>query len=61
MGEDDPALIGRGDALRIPAVDQFGAYSGNANASGPLRRYAREMLPKSQSFLEYSKRLHGGV
>ncbi|HEU5094448.1 MAG TPA: DUF4142 domain-containing protein [Reyranella sp.] len=47
--------------VQTAAVDQFGAYSGNANASGPLRRYAQEMLPKSQSFLEYAKRLHGGV
>lgn len=43
------------------AVNQFGAYGGNPNASGPLRRYAQEMLPKSQSFLEYAKRLAGGV
>ena len=43
------------------AVNQFGAYGGNVNASGPLRRYAQEMLPKSQSFFEYAKRLAGGV
>lgn len=47
--------------LQTAAVNQFGAYSGNFNASGPLRRYAQEMLPKSQSFLEYAKRLAGGV
>lgn len=43
------------------AVNQFGAYGGNSNASGPLRRYAQEMLPKSQAQLEYAKRLAGGV
>lgn len=47
--------------VQTAAVNQFGAYSGNSNASGPLRRYAQEMLPKSQSFLEYAKRLAGGV
>jgi putative membrane protein len=47
--------------LQTAAVNQFSAYSGNFNASGPLRRYAQDMLPKSQSFLEYSKRLSGGV
>ena len=43
------------------AVNQFGAYGGNPNANGSLRRYAQEMLPKSQSFLEYAQRLAGGV
>lgn len=47
--------------VQTAAVNQFGAYSGNSNASGPLRRYAQEMLPKSQQFLEYAKRLAGGV
>jgi putative membrane protein len=47
--------------VQTAAVNQFGAYSGNANASGPLRRYAQDMVPKSQSFLEYAKRLSGGV
>ena len=47
--------------VQSAAVNQFGAYSGNSNASGPLRRYAQEMLPKSQQFLEYAKRLAGGV
>lgn len=47
--------------VQTAAVNQFGAYSGNPNASGPLRRYAREMVPKSQSFLEYAKRLSGGI
>ena len=47
--------------LQNAAVNQFGAYGGNPNASGPLRRYAQEMLPKSQAQLEYAKRLSGGV
>jgi len=44
--------------VQTAAVDQYGAYSQNGK-SGPLRRYAQEMLPKSQSFLEYAKRLAG--
>ena len=47
--------------LQTAAVNQFGAYGGNSNASGPLRRYAQQMLPKSQSSLEFARRLSGGV
>jgi len=44
--------------LRVQAatVAQYGAYSQNGQ-SGPLRRYAQEMLPKQESFLEYARRL----
>ena len=45
--------------VQTAAVDQFGAYSENGK-SGPLRRYAQEILPPSKSFLEYAKRLAGG-
>jgi putative membrane protein len=47
--------------LQTAAVNQFGAYGSSVNASGPLRRYAQEMLPRSQSFLELAKRLAGSV
>jgi putative membrane protein len=47
--------------LQTAAVAQFGAYGSSVNASGPLRRYAQEMLPRSQSFLELAKRMAGGV
>lgn len=45
--------------VQTAAVEQIGAYSQNGQ-SGPLRRYAQEQFPKSQSFLEYAKRLAGG-
>jgi hypothetical protein len=45
--------------LQTAAVDQFGAYSENGK-SGPLKRYAQEVLPRSREFLEYAKRLAGG-
>ena len=45
--------------VQTAAVGQFGAYSENGK-SGPLRRYAQEMLPKSKEFLEYAKRIAGG-
>jgi putative membrane protein len=47
--------------LQTAAVAQFGAYGGNAGANGSLRRYAQQMLPKSQSNLEFAQRLGGGV
>jgi putative membrane protein len=46
-------------AVQTAAVDQMGAYSQNGS-SGPLRRYAQLMLPKSKMFLEYAQRLAGG-
>jgi putative membrane protein len=45
--------------IQTAAVAQYGAYSQNGK-SGPLRRYAQEMLPKQQAFLEYARRLAGG-
>jgi hypothetical protein len=45
--------------LRTAAVNQFGAHSGNYSGR-PLRRYAQEILPKSQSFFDYAKRLSDG-
>lgn len=44
--------------LQTAAVAQFGAYSQNGN-SGPLRRYAQEILPPSETFLEHAKRVAG--
>lgn len=44
--------------VQSAAVAQFGAYSENGK-SGPLRRYAQEVLPKSKEFLEYAKRIAG--
>ena len=44
--------------LQTAAVAQFGAYSQNGN-SGPLRRYAQEILPPSEAFLEHAKRVAG--
>ena len=43
-------------AVQTAAVHQFSAYSKNG-ASGPLRRYAKLMLPTSKMFLEYAHRL----
>jgi putative membrane protein len=44
--------------VQMAAVDQMGAYSQNGT-SGPLRRYAQQMLPKSKMLLEYAQRLSG--
>ncbi len=44
--------------VQTEAVAQYGAYSQNGQ-SGPLRRYAQRSYLKSQSFLEYAKRLVG--
>ena len=46
-------------AVQTAAEAQMGAYSQNGK-SGPLRRYAQEMLPKSKLLLEYAQRLAGG-
>jgi putative membrane protein len=43
-------------AVQTAAVHQFSAYSQNGT-SGPLRRYAKLMLPTSKMFLEYAHRL----
>jgi putative membrane protein len=57
--EFDTAYADAQVRLQTAAVAQFGAYSQNGS-SGPLRRYAQEILPQSQSFLEYAKRMAGG-
>lgn len=56
--EFDTAFAAAQLRVQTATVDQYGAYSQNGK-SGPLRRYAQETLPKSQSFLEYAKRLAG--
>jgi putative membrane protein len=54
------AAFGRAQlAVQTAAEAQMGAYSQNGS-SGPLRRYAQQMLPKSKMFLEYAQRLAGG-
>jgi putative membrane protein len=57
--EFDTAFANAQLRIQTAAVAQYGAYSQNGK-SGPLRRYAQEMLPKQQSFLEHAKRLAGG-
>jgi putative membrane protein len=57
--EFDKAYADAQVRLQTAAVAQFGAYSENGK-SGPLRRYAGEVLPKSKEFLEYAKRIAGG-
>jgi len=75
MGPKTTNLLAQLNALQGPAFDtafanaqlsvqtdaeaQFGAYSQNGK-SGPLRRYAQEILPKSQMQLEYARRIAGG-
>src|SRR5262245_13509796 len=60
QGKDfDKAYIDSQVRLQNAAVLQFGAYSPNGK-SGPLRRYAQEVLPPSKEFLEYAKRVAGG-
>lgn len=56
--EFDTAYADAQVRLQTAAVAQFGAYSQNGK-SGPLRRYAQEVLPPSKEFLEYAKRLAG--
>lgn len=58
--EFDKAYADAQVRLQTAAVAQFGAYSQNGK-SGPLRRYAQEILPPSQDFLEYAKRMAGGL
>lgn len=45
--------------IQADAVAQYGAYSQNGT-SGPLKKYAQMMYPKSKEFLEYAKRMAGG-
>ena len=58
--EFDKAYADAQVRLQTAAVAQFGAYSQNGK-SGPLRRYAQEVLPPSQEFLEYAKRMAGSL
>lgn len=58
--EFDKAYADAQVRLQTGAVAQFGAYSENGK-SGPLRRYAQEVLPPSKEFLEYAKRMAGGL
>lgn len=58
--EFDKAYANAQVRLQTAAVDQFNAYSENGK-SGPLKRYAQEVLPKSREFLEYAKRIAGGM
>ena len=46
-------------AVQTDAEAQYGAYSQNGT-SGPLRRYAQQILPKSKMQLEYARRIAGG-
>ena len=57
--EFDTAFANAQLRVQTAAVDQYNAYS-TAGKSAPLRRYAQQTLPQSQSFLEYAKRLAGG-
>ncbi len=75
MGPKTQNLLAQLNTLQGPAFDtafaqgqlsvqtdceaQYGAYSQNGN-SGPLKRYAQMMYPKSKEFLEYAKRMAGG-
>lgn len=58
--EFDKAFADAQVRVQTAAVAQFGAYAENGK-SGPLKRYAQEVLPKSKEFLEYAKRIAGGM
>jgi putative membrane protein len=58
--EFDKAYADAQVRLQTAAVAQFGAYSENGK-NGALKRYAQEVLPKSKEFLEYAKRIAGGM
>ncbi len=58
--EFDKAYADAQVRVQTAAVDQFGAYSENGK-SGPLRRYAAQVLPASKEFLEYAKRIAGSL
>lgn len=57
--EFDTAFADAHVRVQTAASNQYGAYAQNGK-SGPLRRYTQEVLPETQSFLEYVKRLAGG-
>jgi len=56
--EFDTAFANAQLRVQTVVVAQYGAYSQNGK-SGPHRRYAQEMLPKQEAFLEGAKRLVG--
>lgn len=45
--------------VQTEAEAQYGAYSQNGG-SGPLKRYAQQILPKAKMQLEYARRIAGG-
>ena len=55
----DTAFANAQLGIMTDAEAQYGAYSQNGK-SGPLRRYAQEILPKSKMQLEYARRIAGG-
>jgi putative membrane protein len=55
----DTAFANAQLSVQTDAEAQFAAYSQNGK-SGPLKRYAQQILPKSKMHLEYAKRLAGG-
>ncbi len=55
----DTAFANAQLSVMTDAEAQYGAYSQNGK-SGPLRRYAQEILPKSKMQLEYARRIAGG-
>jgi putative membrane protein len=55
----DTAFANAQLSIMTDAEAQYGAYSQNGK-SGPLRRYAQEILPKSKIQLEYARRISGG-
>jgi putative membrane protein len=75
MGPKTANLLAQLNALQGPAFDtafanaqlsvmtdaeaQYGAYAQNGK-SGPLRRFAQEILPKAKMQLEYARRIAGG-
>lgn len=56
--EFDTAYANAQVRVQNAAVDQYGAYAQNGK-SGPLRRYAQEVLPDQQALQELAKRLAG--
>jgi putative membrane protein len=55
----DAAFANAQLSVQTAAEAQFAAYSQNGK-SGPLKRYAQNVLPKAKMHLEYAKRLAGG-
>lgn len=55
----DTAFANAQLSVMTDAEAQYGAYSQNGK-SGPLRRYAQNILPKAKMQLEYARRNAGG-